>query len=167
MMAVSQLSRRLGSEMGLSGEMLDLLGAGALLHDVGKVCIPDAILRKPGPLTCDEYETMKSHAALGAKILSRAGLPEAVLIAKYHHKRFDGEGYPDGLKGEEIPLVARIVCVTDAVDSIVRDKVYQRGVSRRAARSEIVRNSGTQFDPKIVAALAEILRGPNGRRMTL
>lgn len=167
MMAVAHLSRRVGSEMGLSGEMLDLLGAGALLHDVGKVCILDAILWKPGPLTCDEYETMKSHAALGAKILSRAGLPETVPIAKYHHERFDGEGYPDGLKGEEIPLVARIVCVTDAVDSIFRDKVYQRGVSRRAARSEIVRNSGTQFDPKVVAALAEVLRGPNGRRKTL
>lgn len=167
MRAVSRLSRRVGSEMGFSEEMLDLLGAGALLHDVGKVCIPDAILRKPGPLTRDEYEIMKSHAVLGAEILFREGLPEAVPVAKYHHERFDGEGYPDGLRGKEIPLAARIVCVTDAMDSMVRDKVYQRGASKRMARSEIVRNSGTQFDPKVVAALAEVLRGPNGRRKTL
>ena len=168
MRAVSQLSVRVGSKIGLSREALESLRIGALLHDVGKIGIPDTILKKPGPLTRDEYETMKSHVALGAEVLAeKAGLSGSVPAAKYHHERFDGGGYPDGLKGEDIPLVARIVCVADALDSLIRDKPYQRGVSEQAALDEILRNSGTQFDPKVVTALVAVLENPTDRPMGL
>lgn len=141
--AVSRLSRRVGSAMGVSGEPLELLCIGALLHDVGKILIPDAILRKPGPLSRDEYEVMKRHTVLGAEILSEGGLQGAVPVARCHHERFDGEGYPDRLKGEETPLMARIVCATDAMDSMIQDRIYQRGVPMQTALNKIARNSGT------------------------
>jgi putative nucleotidyltransferase with HDIG domain len=165
MRAVSQLSIRVGSEMGLSREQLEDLRIGALLHDVGKIGIPDTILHKPGPLACEEYEVVKTHTTLGAEILAKeADLSEVVSAAKHHHERFDGEGYPDGLRGEDIPLMARIVCVADALDSMVRDKAYQRGVSEQAALDEIVRNSGTQFDPQVVEALVLALERSDGWR---
>ena len=168
MRAVSQLSLRVGSEMGLSQESLDLLGVGALLHDVGKIGTPDAILQKPGLLTSEEYEVMKNHVTLGAEMVTRvAGLAAAAPTVKHHHERFDGGGYPDGLVGEDIPLAARIVCATDAMDSMMRDKVYQRGISRRSALDEILRNSGTQFDSRVTEALLAVSKKPGDGRMGL
>ena len=166
MRAVSQLSLRVGSEMGFSRDSLDVLGIGALLHDVGKIGISDAILQKPGPLTGEEYEVMKSHVILGAEMVTRvADLAVAAPTVKHHHERFDGGGYPDGLVGEDIPLTARIVCATDALDSMMRDKAYQRGISLPSALDEILRNSGTQFDPRVAEALMAVSKKPGENRM--
>jgi HD-GYP domain-containing protein (c-di-GMP phosphodiesterase class II) len=136
-----------------------------LLHDVGKIGIPDRILQKSGRLTEDEYAEIKRHPVLGVSILAPATeLASALPVVKHHHERFDGEGYPDGLRGEDIPLVARIVSVADAFDSMIRARPYGYGISRKAARREIEENSGTQFDPRIVRVLLEVVYAPDDRQ---
>jgi putative two-component system response regulator len=130
------------------------------LHDIGKVGIPDSILRKPGQLTPSEYEQVKRHAALGAELLENAAarfpsaeyMQTAIAVARHHHEWFDGTGYPDGLAGEAIPLSARIVAVADAFDAMTSDRVYRKAVSPAEANAEIVRGSAAQFDPAIVEA---------------
>lgn len=155
---VSQLSMSIGYQMSLPETEIDLLAVGALLHDIGKIGIPDSILRKPGRLTREEYEIIRSHPELGARILAEAGLSAAIPAVKHHHERFDGGGYPDGLAGEDIPLLARIVCVADAFSTMIHDKPYRQKIARNVALEEILHNSGTQFDPDIATALAEVLR---------
>jgi HD-GYP domain-containing protein (c-di-GMP phosphodiesterase class II) len=163
--AVSSLALRIGSEISLPGEHMEALTSGALLHDVGKIGIPDRILQKSGRLTEDEYAEIKRHPALGVSILTPvAELASALPVVKHHHERFDGEGYPDGLRGEDIPLMARIVSVADAFDSMVRARPYGYGISRKAALEEIEENSGTQFDPHIVRALLEVVYAPGDRQ---
>jgi len=130
------------------------------LHDIGKIGISDAILRKPGPLTPSEFETIKQHTVIGSEVLSQAMaqmshadyLQMAVKIARHHHERFDGTGYPDGLAGTTIPLAARIVAVADVFDALTSERVYKRAVSVEQAARIISDNTGTQFDPEIVAA---------------
>ncbi len=164
--AVSRIALRLGSKMSLTRSQMDVLAAGALLHDVGKIGIPDSVLLKPGRLTDQEHEVMKQHPVLGARILeSVRGLSSALPVVRHHHERFDGGGYPDGLRGEDIPLLARVVFVADALDSMVRDRYYRRGVSKEHALREILRNSGTQFDPGVVRALVEILEEQGNRQV--
>ena len=164
--AVSGLALRIGSEISLSGEQMEALASGALLHDVGKIGIPDRILQKSGRLTEDEYAEIKQHPVLGVSILTPATeLASALPVVKHHHERFDGNGYPDGLRGKDIPLVARIVSVADAFDSMIRARPYGYGVSRKAALREIEENSGTQFDPRIVRVLVEIVYAPGERRV--
>lgn len=159
MRAVSRLTERLGIVIGLSPQDLDALVAGALLHDIGKIGILDSIMLKADSLTGEEYEDIKRHPVLGAKILEHIEeLAPALPAVKHHHERFDGGGYPDGLAGEEIPLAARITLVADALDSMTRDRPYRLRLPMEAALEEIRRNSGTQFDPDAVAALQEILR---------
>lgn len=166
MRAVSRLSLRVGYEMGLSREQMHDLRVGALLHDIGKIGISDAILQKSRALSHEEYDDIKKHTTLGAELVAKeAGLSGAVPAVKHHHERLDGKGYPDGLKGEDIPLTARIVCVVDAWDSMIRDKIYQRPISEQSAMDEIKRNSGTQFDPRVVEALIAVLERPEGWRM--
>ncbi|MDQ4128256.1 MAG: HD domain-containing protein [Actinomycetota bacterium] len=163
--AVSRLAALIGREMSLPREQIETLSIGGLLHDVGKIGIPDLVLHKPGRLTDEEYETIKRHPPLGVEIVSPTEeLKPALPAIKYHHERFDGNGYPDGLRGEDIPLVARVVCVVDAFDSMVRERPYGYGVSREAALEEIEDNSGTQFDPRIVRALREVLEDVGDRR---
>src|SRR5215204_812652 len=163
--AVSGLALRIGSEISLPGEQLEALASGALLHDVGKIGIPDRILQKSGRLTEDEYAEIKRHPVLGVSILTPAReLASALPVVKHHHERFDGKGYPDGLRGEDIPLIARIVSVADAFDSMIRARPYGYGISRRAALREIEENSGTQFDPRIVRALLEVVYAPGDRQ---
>src|SRR5215213_5661476 len=163
--AVSGLALRIGSEISLPGEQLEALTSGALLHDVGKIGIPDRILQKAGRLTEDEYAEIKRHPVLGVSILTPAtGLASALPVVKHHHERFDGKGYPDGLRGEDIPLIARIVSVADAFDSMIRARPYGYGISRKAALREIEENAGTQFDPLIVRALLEIVYAPGDRQ---
>src|SRR5215213_1996798 len=163
--AVSGLALRIGSEISLPGEQMEALTSGALLHDVGKIGIPDRILQKSGRLTEDEYAEIKRHPLLGVSILTPATeLASALPVVKHHHERFDGKGYPDGLRGEDIPLIARIVSVADAFDSMVRARPYGYGISRKAAISEIEDNSGTQFDPRIVRALLEVVYAPGDRQ---
>ena len=154
--AVSDLSRRIGSKLSLSPDQLDILALGALLHDVGKIGVPDHILQKPTRLTEEEYEIMRRHPALGARMLAPIReLSPALAVVKYHHERFDGEGYPDGLRGGNIPIAARIVSAADAFDAMMRDRPYGYGISLEAASEEIIRGSGNRFDPEVVQALLE------------
>src|ERR671910_774890 len=163
--AVSDLALRIGTEISLPGEQMEALASGALLHDVGKIGIPDRILQKSGRLTEDEYADIKRHPVLGVSILTPAKeLASALPVVKHHHERFDGTGYPDGLRGEDIPLIARIVSVADAFDSMIRTRPYGYGISRKAALREIEENSGTQFDPRVVRALLEVVYAPGDRQ---
>ncbi len=156
--AVSRMARSLGVAMGATKEEIDLFAIGGLLHDIGKIGIPDSILLKAGSLTGEEYDIIKGHPILGARILETIGeLSPVVPAVKHHHERFDGNGYPDGLKGEGIPLMARVVFVADAFDSMVRSRPYRYRISAQAALEEIERNSGTQFDPRVVSALRKVI----------
>lgn len=157
MRSVSRLAVSVGYQMALPQSQLETLSTGGLLHDVGKIGIPDAILLKSGPLTIEEYATIKDHPGLGARILAEGELFPAIPTVKHHHERFDGTGYPAGLRGEDIPLAARIVSIADTFDNMTHDRPYRKGVSQRAALEEILRNSGTQFDPEVVASFAALL----------
>jgi diguanylate cyclase (GGDEF)-like protein/putative nucleotidyltransferase with HDIG domain len=155
---VQQLALAIGRELGLSQAELDLLGHAALFHDIGKLAIPDAILLKPASLTDGEWELMQRHADEGARIIDRLGfLNDAVPAIRHHHERFDGTGYPDGLKGEEIPLGARIIHVADALDSMLTTRIYRAARPASEALDELRRAAGTQFCPRCVTALERIL----------
>ncbi|WP_259313826.1 HD-GYP domain-containing protein [Capillimicrobium parvum] len=130
---------------------------GFLLHDIGKVAVPDAILYKPEPLTPEERTLMARHPDIGAQILRGIEfLGEAKAVVRHHHERWDGDGYPDGLRGEEIPLAARVFAVADTLDALTTDRPYRPAVSLGAARATIVESAGTQFDPEIVVAFASV-----------
>jgi len=155
---VQQLALAIGREMGLSQAELDLLGHAALFHDIGKLAIPDAILLKPASLTNDEWALMQRHADEGARIIDRLGfLGDAVPAIRHHHERWDGTGYPDRLKGEEIPLGARIIHVADALDSMLTTRIYRAARPAHEALEELRRAAGTQFCPRTVSALERIL----------
>jgi putative nucleotidyltransferase with HDIG domain len=137
--------------LGCSELEIEALRAGALLHDVGKIAVPDYILNKPGKLTAIEFEKMKLHTTAGAQIISRVEFPYPIVpIVRHHHERWDGRGYPDGLKGEEIPLTARILSVVDCFDAVHEDRQYRKGLRREEAIQLIMAGSGTQYDPRIV-----------------
>jgi diguanylate cyclase (GGDEF)-like protein/putative nucleotidyltransferase with HDIG domain len=160
---VQQLALAIGRELGLSHAELELLGHAALFHDIGKLGIPDAILLKPSSLTDEEWVIMASHAAEGASIINRLGfLSDAVPAIRHHHERFDGEGYPDGLSGEDIPLGARIIHVADAFDSMLTTRVYRPARPAQDALQELRRMSGTQFCPRCVGALDAIVETEMG-----
>jgi diguanylate cyclase (GGDEF)-like protein/putative nucleotidyltransferase with HDIG domain len=155
---VQQLALAIGRELGLSQAELDLLGHAALFHDIGKLAIPDAILLKPSSLTDSEWTLMQKHADEGARIIDRLGfLNDAVPAIRHHHERFDGAGYPDRLKGEEIPLGARIIHVADALDSMLTTRNYRAARPVREALEELRQAAGSQFCPRCVAALERIL----------
>ena len=155
---VQQLALAIGRELGLSHAELDLLGHAALFHDIGKLAIPDAILLKPASLTPDEWSLMQRHAEEGARIIDRLGfLNDAVPAIRHHHERFDGTGYPDHLRGEDIPLGARIIHVADALDSMLTTRIYRAARPAAEALEELRRAAGTQFCPRCVAALERIL----------
>jgi HD-GYP domain-containing protein (c-di-GMP phosphodiesterase class II) len=126
---------------------------GFLLHDIGKVGVPDEILFKPVALSDEEFERIARHAEIGAAILGHVDfLDEAMLIVRHHHERWDGTGYPDGLRGEEIPLAARVFAVADALDALTTDRPYRRAVGWAEARATIRAGAGTQFDPAVIEA---------------
>ncbi len=153
---VAEISRRVGSRLHLSPDQIEGLVLGAMLHDVGKIGVPDHILQKPGRLTEEEFEVIRRHPAQGASMLAPIqDLASALAVVKHHHERFDGEGYPDGLRGGSIPISARIVSAADAFDAMMRDRPYGYGIPREAALEEIARGSGSRFDPEVVAALLE------------
>ncbi len=146
-------------EMGVSfGGMPDeVLLAGILLHDVGKIFTPKEILFKPGPLSDEEWRIMRRHPVDGAEILEQiAGLKEMSKIVRYHQEAYDGSGYPDGLKGEEIPVGARIATAVDAFDAMVTDRPYRKGMTVEKAIEELKRNRNTQFDPVVVDAIISL-----------
>lgn len=144
---------RVAEEMGIEESGLHDIEVAALLHDVGKVGVPDSILNKPGRLDDDEMELMKKHPEYGWAVLRiLPGLESASLYILHHHERFDGKGYPGGLAGSEIPIGARIVCVIDAFDAMVSSRPYRRGLPLEEAIRRLNESSGTQFDPDVVRA---------------
>jgi len=150
---VARLARDVALELHLSNEQVDEVVRAAELHDVGKVAVPDAILFKPGPLTDDEWDTMRLHSIIGQRILAASpALAPVGRLVRASHERWDGAGYPDQLAGADIPLGARIVAVCDAFDAMVTDRAYRKGMPYADARAELRRCSGTQFDPAVVAA---------------
>jgi diguanylate cyclase (GGDEF)-like protein/putative nucleotidyltransferase with HDIG domain len=141
----------MGEVFGLSANEIAALKAGALLHDVGKLAVPPHILNKPGPLTPAEFEKMKIHTVVGAQILGRVDFPYPVLpIIRHHHEQWDGRGYPDRLRGEQIPMTARIIAVVDCFDSIREDRPFRRGMTVDEATALLLRGSGIHFDPNVV-----------------
>ncbi len=154
---VVTFSLRLGHELGLDAENLRNLELGALLHDIGKIGVPDAILRKPAKLDEEEWKKMKLHPLHGQKILrSIPFLDGAARLVEQHHEQWNGSGYPHGLRGEEIDHNARIFQVVDAFDAMTSDRVYRRGTTYEKALEELERCAGTQFDPFIVQAFKQI-----------
>jgi putative nucleotidyltransferase with HDIG domain len=150
---IQRLSDIIGDKMGLSSDELITVGFGALFHDIGKVKIPLNILQKPGKLAPAEWKTMKKHTLLGAEMMRDTGfyyLMKASRIVEQHHERWDGNGYPFGLKGREISLGASIVSVVDSYDAMVSDRVYRQGLSKQQALEELILNKGTIYHPEIV-----------------
>jgi putative nucleotidyltransferase with HDIG domain len=148
---VAQMAIDVGREMGLSQREQESLRLGAILHDIGKIGIPDAILKKPGPLDAAEWEIMRQHPVIGERILVPIQhLRDAAQIVRHHHEKYDGTGYPDGLVGEAIPLGARILTVVDSYSAIIDRRSYKSARSHEQAVAELIRCAGTQFDPYIV-----------------
>jgi diguanylate cyclase (GGDEF)-like protein/putative nucleotidyltransferase with HDIG domain len=154
---VSQLCVVIANELGLDGERVARLRLAGLLHDVGKIGIPDSILQKPGPLTDPEFEEMKTHSVLGAGILEAADMRVEADWVRHHHERIDGRGYPDGLAGEDIPLESRVILVADAFEAMTSDRAYRLAPGQSYAIDELRRHAGTQFDADIVEALVRCL----------
>jgi len=156
---VSAYAALLAEALGMTDPEVEEIRLGALLHDVGKVGIPEAILNKGGPLNPDEWETMKTHVSYGGKLLEplrpMARIRQMVL---HHHEFFDGSGYPDALSGETIPLGARIITIADSYDTITSDRSYKKGRTADEALSELERCANTQFDPRLIAAFVRAMR---------
>jgi putative nucleotidyltransferase with HDIG domain len=161
---VSQLASQIAREMGLSEAQIEEVRLGGILHDIGKIGVPDQFLKKGSRLTAEEYEKVKSHTVLGAKIIEPLKVKpiEGIRdIVRNHHERFDGTGYPDGLKGTTIPLGARIITVADSFDPMVTGRIYKPERSVQEAIEELHRCCGTQFDPEIVEAFVRSRENPD------
>ncbi len=155
---VARYSMEIGRVMKMTTDEIKNLHIGALLHDIGKIGIAEAIINKSSRLTEEEYIEIKTHPSRGASIIEPAKfLREKVPLIKYHHERYDGKGYPEGLKGENIPLMARIVCVADSFDAMTSKRAYRDVMPLDEARNELVKCSGTQFDPRVINAFLEVL----------
>ena len=151
---VADSALRLGKRLGLQGSNLIALYRGALLHDIGKIGVPTAILLKPGPLNCEEEREMRAHTVIGERIVKPHAWATAILtIVRNHHERFDGGGYPDGLAGHRIPLPARIVSVCDAYDALASDRPYRARLSTEDATDTLMRGAGQQWDRELVSLL--------------
>jgi PAS domain S-box-containing protein len=155
---VSTTAAEIAERLGLAARQTAVLFEAAPLHDVGKIAIPDRILFKPGRLTAEEFDVMKTHAARGEQLLAGSGSPVLQMgaqIARSHHERWDGGGYPDGLAGEQTPLVARIVAVADVFDALTHERTYKPAWSTAEALAEIAAGAGSQFDPRVVEAFLQ------------
>ena len=156
---VTGLSLLIGRNLGISTEELDILNVAGRLHDIGKIGIRDAILLKPGRLTEAEFETIKEHPVIGADIVGQLGLWDREReIIRCHHERFDGSGYPDGLRGEAIPLLSRILFVADTYDAMASDRAYRERVPEPRILETIEQGAATQFDPTVVALFLKLYR---------
>jgi diguanylate cyclase (GGDEF)-like protein len=154
---VSQLCAVIADELGLDGDAVGRVRLAGLLHDVGKIGVPDAILNKPAALTDAEYELMKRHSLLGSDIVGAAEMHVEARWVRHHHERYDGGGYPDGLAGDEIPLESRVILVADAFEAMTSDRPYRKAPGLDFALGELRRHAGTQFDPRVVEALCRAL----------
>lgn len=155
---VSAYSVLLGKHLHLNEDEQEILKIGGLFHDVGKIGIPDTILLKNGKLTDEEYNEIKKHPQIGANILGESELFKNIIpFVKYHHERYDGRGYPEGLAGDNIPYIARIAAVADSFDAMSSRRVYRDSLPKEIVREEIVKNLGTQFDPEIGSTFLDII----------
>ena len=155
---VGAYSKIIAEHLGMSSDEVDNIYYIALLHDIGKIAIPDSILNKPGRLTDEEFEIMKSHTTRGARILKGIStIPQITEGAKYHHEKYDGSGYPEGLRGEDIPYVARIICCADCFDAMASKRVYKPSFTMETIINEFKRCAGTQFDPAIANVVVSLL----------
>lgn len=156
---VAEYSREIAKRAGYSFERQEEIYMMGLLHDVGKIGVPDAVINKPGKLTDEEFEKIKTHPGRGAKILQNIEeMPKLAIGARWHHERFDGRGYPDGLKGEEIPEEARIIAVADAYDAMTSNRSYRGLIPQDVVKGEFEKGSGTQFDPRFAAIMLDIIK---------
>jgi diguanylate cyclase (GGDEF)-like protein/putative nucleotidyltransferase with HDIG domain len=162
---VAELAARVASRLGLDREQIEFARLAGSLHDLGKLAIPEEILRKPGPLTGPERLVLERHPQIGFRMLDSLGIDPVAEWILHHHERWDGTSYPDRLPGPEIPLGARIIFVVDAYDAMTSDRVYRGRLSQEDALAELQRCAGTQFDPGVVAALAEELEPAEGERL--
>jgi HD-GYP domain-containing protein (c-di-GMP phosphodiesterase class II) len=159
---VVELSVRVAERLAVAEAVRSQTEMGAMLHDIGKIHIPDAIINKPGKLDADEWAIMKTHTIEGQRMLDRVGglLGSVGLVVRASHERYDGGGYPDGLAGEDIPFASRIVAVCDAFNAMTTTRSYRKGMPVSAAVAELHRCSGTQFDPRVVTALLDVIGAP-------
>lgn len=156
---VADYSREIAKRAGFSKEMQDDIYVIGLLHDVGKIGVPDAIINKPTKLTDTEYDVIKNHPILGEKILKNiTEFPKLLIGARWHHERFDGRGYPDGISGESIPIEARIIAVADAYDAMSSKRSYRDALSQEIIREEVEKGRGAQFDPKYADIMLDMIR---------
>jgi HD-GYP domain-containing protein (c-di-GMP phosphodiesterase class II) len=152
--AVGALVRKVAKRLGARGERLRLLELAARLHDLGKLCVPDAILNKPGPLDGDEWALMRRHPEHGARLLAGvAGLERVAPFVRSHHERWDGRGYPDGLEQDDIPFGGRVIAACDAFEAMTSERPYRDALSVDEALGELAAGAGTQFDPEVVGAV--------------
>jgi putative nucleotidyltransferase with HDIG domain len=157
---VQRYAVAIAKEMGVQGPEFEAVQTGALLHDIGKLGVPEYVLLKSGPLTNEEIEKVRKHPEIGAAILDPVDFPYPVVhVVRNHHERWDGQGYPDKLKGEEIPLTARIMSVADVYDALTSTRSYRKACSHEQAVIQIKEGSGTQFSPEVVDAFVRIIDG--------
>jgi HD-GYP domain-containing protein (c-di-GMP phosphodiesterase class II) len=155
---VTALAEVVALRLGWNEQRLETLRVGAQLHDIGKVVIPTSVLCKPGPLDDDELAQIRLHPAAGARLLTRVGAARAALpCVLYHHERWDGDGYPTGLAGDDIPVEARLLAAVDAFDAMTSVRPYRPALSPESAIEEVERCAGTQFDPQIAEALLDLI----------
>jgi putative nucleotidyltransferase with HDIG domain len=157
---VQHFAVALAAEIGIRDDrMLQAIEVGALLHDIGKLGVPDSLLAKPGPLTPAEYERVKQHSAIGADLLSTINFPGPLsLVVRHHHENWDGSGYPDGLRGENIPIGARVLAVVDCYDALTSDRPYRAALPHCSAASMLDERSGSMYDPQIATAFLSIVQ---------
>jgi putative nucleotidyltransferase with HDIG domain len=161
---LAQWAGAVARQLGCSEEEIQAVHWAALLHDIGKIGVPDAILKKPGELTDEEWEVMKQHPELGAQIVAPVkNLKQVAPLIRYHQEEYIGTGYPYGLRKEEIPLGARILAVVDAYSAITDERVYRKGRSHAEALAEMQRCAGTQFDPQVVKAFLQVIQAHHNR----
>lgn len=155
---VAEYSKRLAQRAGLSEQVQSDIYMMGLLHDVGKIGVPDAIINKPDKLTEEEYSIIKKHPVMGAEILKNiTEFPKLITGARWHHERYDGKGYPDGISGEEIPVEARIIAVADAYDAMSSKRSYRNALPQTRVRAEVEKGKGTQFDPVFAQLMLEMI----------
>jgi len=154
----SEYAAKIAQRILLRDESVEKVYWAGLIHDIGKIAIPREVLCKPSKLSPEEYEMVKTHSIVASELLAKAGLDELAKIVRHHHERFDGNGYPDGLKAEQIPIESRIIAVVDAYDAMTSDRPYRRALSDQQAIEELKKNAGSQFDPLVVNTFIDILK---------